>query len=243
VGGLRTRGLLEGMARLGYAVVNVAERDLALGYDEFARQTKGLSIRFISTNIVRQDRREPVFEPYAILEIERASGSSPLRVGVLGVTRFSPVWLKQGPSGSTLATAPPLDMVRRFIDEVRAKSDVVVLLAAISNLDAHRIAREVPGLDFVFGAYGGVVSTVEEVEGSTRIIYTGNQGQRLGETRVYLGPAGAAVRSDSFLHHLSARYPEDESLRAFVEEVLSRAKVATSPGQEPARPAGPGTSR
>ncbi len=227
------------MDKLGYAVANVGERDLALGYEEFRKKTAGIGIRFVSSNVVRQDSREPVFEPHAILDVPRGAGKPPLRVGVLGVTRYSPVWLKQGPDGSSLVIAPPLDMVRRYLPEIRPECDVVVLLAALSNADAHRIAREVPGLDLVLGSYGGVVSTVEEIEGSTRIVYTGNQGQRVGETRIYLGssrPQGP-LSSDSYIHHLSARYPDDESFRAFVQEALARAKPASA--SEPQAPGSP----
>lgn len=233
VGDLRTRALLEAMDKLGYAVANVGERDLALGFEEFRKKTAGIGIRFVSSNIVRQDTREPVFEPHAIVDVPRGAGKPPLRVGVLGVTRYSPVWLKQGPDGSSLVLAQPLDMVRKYLPEIRPRCDVAVLLAALSNMDAHRIAKEVPGLDFVFGSYGGIVSTVEEIEGGTRIVYTGNQGQRVGETRVYLGSPrqDEPLRSDSYIHHLSSRYPDDESLRAFVQEVSAKAKSAS--GGEP----------
>ncbi len=215
--------------KLGCAVANVGDRDLTLGYEEFEKRTRGLPLRFVSTNIVRQDTREPVFEPYAILEAPRGGDGPPLKVGVFGVVRFSPVWLKQGPEGSSLVIAQPLEMLRRYLDEVRAKSDLVVVLAAASNMDAHRIAKEVPGLDFVFGAYGGAVNTVEESEGTTRVFYTGNQGKNLGETRVYLatGASGREVRSDTYFHVLTAKYPDDPELRAFVEDALAKAKAAT----------------
>jgi hypothetical protein len=41
-GDLRTATLLQAMKRLGYKAINVAERDLMLGYDDFIERTKGL---------------------------------------------------------------------------------------------------------------------------------------------------------------------------------------------------------
>ena len=38
------------------------------------------------------------------------------------------------------------------------KVDIVVVLAAMHMQDAKRVAEEVPGIDYVFGAYGGMYS-------------------------------------------------------------------------------------
>lgn len=211
----RTRALLEGMVKLGYRVVNLAERDLSLGYAAFEESSKGLSLSFISTNIVKQGTTEPVFPPYEIVEVDTPAGK--VRVGVLGVVRYSPVWQKAGPPGTNLATAPPALMVKRYLPEVRAKSDVVVLLAAVHRDDAGEIARTLPGIDFVFGAYGGVYNAFEEREGPTEILYTGNQGKRVGETRVFLGSDRKVASSESYLHFLTSRYPDDSDMRAWVD--------------------------
>jgi 2',3'-cyclic-nucleotide 2'-phosphodiesterase (5'-nucleotidase family) len=129
----------------------------------------------LSTNIVKQGTKDPVFTPFTIIEVKGTSGK-PVRVGVLGVDRFSPVW--QGRScGTNLAMAPPADMIANYLPEVRAKSDVVVLLAAISKEDARDLAKRFTDLDLILGAYGGIYNTVEESEGRVGIYYTGNQGR------------------------------------------------------------------
>ena len=90
-GDLRTATLLLSMKDLGYKAINIGERDLTLGYDDFVKRTAGLGMKFLSTNIVKQGTKEPVFPPYAIIEVKGTSGKT-VRVGVLGVDRYSPVW-------------------------------------------------------------------------------------------------------------------------------------------------------
>ena len=143
VGDLRTATLLQSMKALGYKAINVGERDLTLGYDDFVKRTEGLGLKFISTNIVKQGTKEPIFQPYVVFEVKGASGK-PVRVGVLGVDRYSPVWQKAGPAGTNLGMAAPADMIATYLPELRAKSDVVVLLAALSKEDAHDLASGSP---------------------------------------------------------------------------------------------------
>jgi 2',3'-cyclic-nucleotide 2'-phosphodiesterase (5'-nucleotidase family) len=211
----RTRVLLDGMVKLGYRVVNVSERDLALGYDEFRKNVDGTGLKFVSANIVRQGTTERVFPPYEVLEVPTAKGK-PLRVGIVGVTRFSPVWQKAGPSGTNLGLAPPAEMLAAILPEVRAKADVVVLLAALNREDAARLSRDLPGIDFVFGAYGGIYDTSFRKDGAPPVLFTGNQGRYTGEVRVFLDPARKVSDVQLYLHHLVARYPENPEMLAWV---------------------------
>ncbi len=236
VGDLRTAALLASMKSLGYRAINVGERDLNLGYDDFVKRTSALGLTFISTNIVKQGTKEPVFPPYTVFEVKGTSGK-PVRVGVLGVDRYSPVWQKAGPAGTNLGMAAPADMIATYLPEVRAKSDVVVLLAALPKIDASELAKRFTELDVVVGAYGGVYNAVEEFEGRVGIFYTGNQGKRIGETRINLDAKMRVVETTSYLHFLTVRYPEDKAMQDALAEVL--AKLPKPEGQKKgAAPAG-----
>jgi 2',3'-cyclic-nucleotide 2'-phosphodiesterase (5'-nucleotidase family) len=222
-GDLRTATLLESMKKLGYKAVNIGERDLNLGYDDFIKRTKGLPMSFISTNIVKQGTKEPVFSPFAVVDVKGTSGER-VRVGVLGVDRYSPVWQKAGPSETNLAMASPADMIATYLPEVRAKSDVIVLLAALSKEDAHELAKQFPDIDLVLGAYGGIISTVEETEGRARIYYTGNQGKRIGESRITLDAKRRVADVTSYLHFLTAHYPEDKAMQDSIAAIVAKTK-------------------
>ncbi|MBZ5639417.1 MAG: hypothetical protein LAO51_11780 [Acidobacteriia bacterium] len=232
-GDAKTTALLEGMGRLGYSAAGVAERDLVLGYDELAKKTHGVPFDFVSTNLVRKGSSDPVFKPYVIVEARRGGGKPPVRVGVMSVVRYNPVFLKAGPAGSNLAIAQPAERVRRYLPEVRKASDVVVLLGELSGFDARQVVRDVPGIDFVFGAYGGTASGNEEVEGSTRIVYTGNQGKRIGETRAFLDAQNRVVSEESYLYFLTGRYPDDPDMLHWVQAALAKAKPASAGAAPP----------
>src|SRR4029077_15362603 len=83
-GDLRTATLLQTMKKLGYRAVNVGERDLNFGYDDFVKRTGALGLKFLSTNIVKQGTKDRIFPPYTVVEAKGTSGKK-VRIGVLGV--------------------------------------------------------------------------------------------------------------------------------------------------------------
>jgi 2',3'-cyclic-nucleotide 2'-phosphodiesterase (5'-nucleotidase family) len=242
VGDLRTGALLQSMKTLGYKAINIGERDLMLGYDDFVARTQGLGMTFLSTNIVKQGTKDPVFPPYTVVEVKGTSGK-PVRVGVLGVDRYNPIWQKAGPTGTNLGLASPADMIARYLPEVRGKSDIVVLLTSLSKEDAHDLAKRFTDLDLVVGAYAGVYSTVEELEGPVRIVYTGNQGKRFGESRVTLDAKRRVADVTSYMHFLTVRYPTDkqmeDSIAAVAAKTKKSAEAADPAAQKQAATAGP----
>jgi len=235
-GDVKTRSLLEAMGRIGYAAVNVGERELLMGYDAFMEKTAGASVPLVSTNVVRKDTKEPVFKPYVLIEAKRGGGRPAFQIGVLGVVRFNPLFLKSGPDNSSMVIASPKEMVRRYLPEVRRRANVVVLLAAIHQDDARLLARDVPGIDFILGAYGGFTSTGDSPEGTTTILYAGNQGKELGETRLFFDGSTKA-RAVSYMHHLSARYPDDERMLDFTNVVAARLNAQTAARRQAAEEA------
>jgi len=217
-GEIRTAALLDAMVKLGYKAANVGDRDLTLGYEEFQKKVKGLDLAFVSTNIVKEGTTETVFPPYTVVEVKGASGK-PVRIGVLGLLRYSPVWQKAGPAGTNLAVAQPAEMLRRVLPEVSAKSDLVVVLASLSKEDAHELAKQFQDIDLLLGTYGGIYNTVEENEGRVRIYYSGNQGKRIGESRITFDAKRNVADVTTYMHFLTARYPDDKAMHETVAAV------------------------
>jgi hypothetical protein len=226
-GTLQTKILVEAMDRLSYDVVNVGERDVRLGYDNLQKFVGEADFRIVSANFVRAADRSPIFDQHAVVEVPRAAGK-PLRIGVTGAVRFNSLFKEPGPAGSEMVIVHPTEAVRAQVEKLRGKNvDVVVLLAAMPIEDASRIAADVPGIDFVFGAFGARVTPNAERVGTTELLYLDNRGQRMGETRVFLGE-DRSVSSETTLHQLSRLYPEDRAMAEFVGSKLGEARAAAA---------------
>jgi len=228
-GDVRTRTLLESMVKLGYGAVGIGERDLDLGYDDFKKKIEGIDMPFVSTNIVTQGTTEPVFPPYAIVEADGRHGK--VRIGVLSVVRYNPLWQKAGPAGTNLAIASPQAMIERYVPDLRGKADVIVLLAGIPKVDAPDLARSLTGVDLMLDAYGGEFSTVQEKAGSTPLVYLGNQGKRVAENRILLDGSKHPADIVTYMHFLTSAYPDDPATKTLVDGI--NAKNSPTPADAP----------
>lgn len=218
-GDVHTRTLLAGMERMGYAAVNVGERDIKMGTPHLAERTAHVDLPFVSANIVRQDSKRPVYAPHAVVEARSADGTRRVRVGVIGVARHNPVLVKAGPDGSNVILEHPAERVRAEVAALRGQSvELVVLLAALHKDDARRMLRDVPGVDVLIGSYGGALTPLAEKEGETFMLYSGNQGKNLGETRVFLGPGPKIQHQITLMHYLTAEYPAIPMMQQFVDD-------------------------
>jgi hypothetical protein len=224
LGDLKTGALLEAMQMLDYGVVNVGERDVKHGYAKFAERVGETQLNFVSANIIDKATGEPIFEPHVVVEAAASDGGRKLRIGVIGVVRFNPIFQEAGPGESVMAIAHPKERIEAELAKLKQQEvDMVLLLAALHHDDAVRIVNEVEGIDFVVGSYGGYYTTRSEQVGQTWLLYSGNQGKRVGDTRVFLAPDGGVTDQRTRLHLLSSRYPSDDGMLAF--RVAAREKA------------------
>jgi hypothetical protein len=227
MGDIKTRALLEGMQRIGYHVVNIGERDVRMGYDSFVNRTKDSTLPFISANLVRQDTGERIWPGHAVVELATPDGGKQFKIGVIGVARLNAMFMKPGPDGSNMILASPVESVKREMAELKQKNvDIVVLLTALHKNDARKICDAVSGIDFVVGAYGGAYTIEPERFGDTWVAYSGNQGKRLGETRVFFDSDGEIFGSQTYMHFLTKVYPDNQEMLDFVGSVLSEKESA-----------------
>lgn len=225
LGDVKTQALVEGMNRLGYHVANVGERELKTGWEDFVARTEDAAFPLISANIVREDTGKPVLPPHHVVTLTDADGTE-RRVGVIGVARYNPVFLKTGPDDSNLVMAQPVDRVREEVRALEKKGvDLIVLLAAMHKQDVRAVLREVPGIAVAIGSYGGVFTAAEEREGESLIVYSGNQGKRVGETRLFLDEAWKVERASTAMHFLTRQYPHDQEMLDYVNAVPADASA------------------
>jgi len=236
-GDAKTATLLEAMDRLGYEVVNVGERDIRMGYPEFARRTENAPFQFISANIVDRKTEKPIFPPHTVIDAVSPDGSRKLRVGVVGVVRYNPIFLKAGRDEGNIVIAHPTARVKAEVAALQEKDvDMIVLLAALHKEDAKRIVAEVPEIDFVLGSYGGQFTANEERIGDTTLLFCGNRGQRIGEVRVFTDEqdgSTAVAERQLMLHLLTRDYPHDQEMLDFVNASQTKSGAA-APAAAPA---------
>ena len=139
-------GRLMGMMK--YDAINVADRDLDEGVARLDSLARAHGLPLISASLLRSDTKQPAFPPYVIRKAGKA------RVGILGVTPPEVFALVPESRSKSLAFAGVDEALKRWLPEVRKRSDLVVLLGKLTEEEALRVRRTYPEVDIVVRGTG-----------------------------------------------------------------------------------------
>ncbi len=222
-GRVKTHNLIEGMGMIGYDVINLGERELALGIAEFRKLTENSHLNFINANIVYRDTGEPFVPPHLVKEYTAASGRT-VKVGFLGLNSLNSSFAKETPEGRVLVMRDPAATARKYVPALKDKVDLLVLLGNLSQRDLGTVLGAAPGIHVALLSYGARLSTngmIEQVEG-VPTFYGGDQGKRLAEVRITFPQITSAPGFYISPITLTKRYPEDPALQALIDRTVAK---------------------
>jgi len=242
-GRIKTENLLEGMQRLGYDVINLGERELAGGVAQFRELTGKLKLAFINANFVYRDNGESLFAPYVIREYKTASGRS-LKVGFLGLDALNTAFTKEAPGGRAVVMRDPVDAAKMHVPALRPRVDLLVLLANLSLRDLTTVLSSVKGVDLALVSYGARLSESGKLESlsGVPVLYSGDQGKRMGEVRLSLGKKAAPPAMQSHQIFLTRRYPSEPAMQALVDKAILRVNEVNKQAAERLAAAAPAST-
>jgi hypothetical protein len=230
-----SRFVVEALEQLGSDAVHTTAGDLRrlVRLAERGELPKELRADYVATNL--ETRSGPfAAKPYAIRTVVAASGGERARVGILAVAGEA-VSTSGGP-----ATLPAADALRRYLPEVEAQSDLVVVLARAGDAELTRLARQFPGIDVICnGSPSGEGREFPKI-GTTVIVEGAHGGVALGMLEIAWDASGRIESSRNVLVPLPPQVPEDPRLSeigrkahdasmAFQEEEARRAPPVVMP--------------
>ncbi len=187
--------MLKGFSKYKLDAANISYRDLRYGSVMFAKDKYDARIKetpmideMVSANLIPAKDLDKVNapKPYIIREIsgKRFGSKSSVKVGFIGLTQ-------PGPGEKTgFVISEPLEKIKQVLPEVRAKVDIVVVLAYLPLELSRKMAQDNPGIDVIIAANAMPQPPTAQREGKTVIVYSVNQSKSLGELRLYLDAEG-----------------------------------------------------
>ncbi|MFQ5702270.1 MAG: multiheme c-type cytochrome [Acidobacteriota bacterium] len=222
-GRVKTQNLIDGMSMIGYASVNVGERELAEGIDSFREKIRETGLPVTSASFIYRDTSEPVFSPFALRTYTLASGRE-AKVAFIGVDALNSAFARPADGSRVTIMRGPAEALGLVLPIVRPLADMVVLLANLSLRDLTNTLDANPGVDLALVNYGPRLSPggrLEEVAG-VPVLYAGDQGKRMGEVRVFFDEKQGRPRLEAHHVWLTRRYPADEKLQALIDRTIQK---------------------
>jgi 2',3'-cyclic-nucleotide 2'-phosphodiesterase (5'-nucleotidase family) len=151
-------------------------------------------------------------KPYSIQTLRPSEGNEEVHVGVLAVSPPG----REELHGARLLS--PEEAIERYLPEVDAKSDIVILLARMSGDQLVRLARMYPGIDIIInGSSTGEGQEYPKV-GDTVIVEASKQGESLGTLEVEWDAEGHITKSVNQPIPLPPMITDSPQLAAIVDQ-------------------------
>jgi 2',3'-cyclic-nucleotide 2'-phosphodiesterase (5'-nucleotidase family) len=225
----RGAAMVEAMNVMGYDAQALGNHDFDWGQDVLRARASEAHFPFLAANVVDDATGGvlPFAKPYIVKDLGIA------KIGIIGIANPSTPAINKPANVKGLRFLPAADAVRKYLPEVRAQADVIVLLTHISQHGVDedvQLARDVPGIDLIVSGHSHTALQNPVRESATTIVQAGSYSQYLGQVRMEFDPATrhARVTGAGLLPVVGGKLPPDPAVAKIVETRAAEAKTVTS---------------
>jgi 2',3'-cyclic-nucleotide 2'-phosphodiesterase (5'-nucleotidase family) len=172
--------LMQTMAHMGYAAMNVGLNDLAMGLEPLRKVAKAHKIPLLSANLYDKVGK-PAFQRTLIVD------KGVLKIGVFGLITRTPPELGKFVIDQGLEIRDPIAEAKSAVQELQARGvDLIVVASQLSRQEAEAVMEHVPGITLVLGSSGMELSMQLTAMGPGFFVDPFTKGKYIGEVVVHV---------------------------------------------------------
>lgn len=210
----RGAGTLRMMDALGYDFMALGNHD----YEYTAARTRALqdSVRFpmrAANAIERSTGRPFLGDPTLVREV------GGIRVGLLALTYHNTSETGRKEDTRELQFISGIEAARRWVPELRRRSDIVVVVSHQGTVVDSLLASQVPGVDIIVGGHSHDRIQPPRRIGSTWVVQALSDATALGELTVNVRDGRVAGVEGRVIELYADRHPEDPRLARMLDSM------------------------
>lgn len=214
--GLLSKGEVQvaAMNQLAYDGMTLGSGDFVIGWDLLQKRMAEAKFPILSANVVLSDTGALIGRPYFIKELTPEH-----KVAVIGLTDPYVMTLTQAVNGPEVRVLDTTETLRRYVAEVSAQADIIVLLSHLGLDEDQILANQFPEIDIIIGGQSGhqLDPPIRPQPGGPVIAQAGSLGQRLGLARLDFDARGNLIGWDGQLIFLTPEVPEDPAIAQLLQ--------------------------
>lgn len=195
------RVMVEGMNLARYDAMAVGRMDALKGLEVLQARAAEAEFALLSANLVNPETQVLLFEPYTIIERGGA------RIGIIGISDEDVVQMPL--MASSAAYLDATEATQRYVAELRAQVDVLIVLSRLGLGENQALAAAVPGINVIVGGKTRRVMNAPVRVGDTLITEMAYDGERGGKLTAFIGADGAPYDYAQAVIDLTEAYPDD----------------------------------
>lgn len=199
---------------MGTNVINVSERELALGMDAFKSAKQAANFKLVSANI--RSNGSLIADDYVI---ENVKGARVAFVGLCGTKEIMRIDSSKLPSGITIDD--PMSAARRLLPELKDKADMVLVLSTCGDQVDSALAKEFTMISAIIG--GRSFRANEDapwVIGDTRVVRAQRDGRTIGRLDFQFGKDAKIAKVEAKRINMETTDPSDDGMLSLIREKI-----------------------
>lgn len=215
----RSRAMMEGVSKLGVEIMNLIPAD-ARELQQLGLAGKLKQPQFVSANVFGPGRK-PIAPPYLV---RRGAGGA--RIVFIGLSEV------RGHETFGYTVEDAQETLKKLLPQVGQASDLVVVLAYMSNRDVVNIAANLSGIDVMVTAYEEQFAVAPYQIGQAWILQAQYEGRFVGEAGLQWSPGKQMERiAPHKIVGLDSSFADDPEMAALVARVKPAATAAAGDGK------------
>ncbi len=200
--------ILRAYAAMNYDALNIGQHEAEFTAAQLHSIKTASNAPILSANLLDKKSGAPIFDSWRV--VQRGA----YRIGVIGV--LDPRGLEQT-LGDGLAVGDMESAIDRCLDEMRGKTDIIVLLAFTDEATLSKLAREYFECQVILG--GNVSQPAQQLITANRslVYYVTNESRALGILRLQLSKGAPVQVTGNEIRLLHDTIPQDSSIRDMVQ--------------------------
>jgi len=203
------------LGEVGVDAVVMGNHDLDFGQDTFREFLRQARFPVLAANLQAEPEPFPV-QPFVVLHPEAGP-----RVAVLGLVTDELTTTTHPRNTAGVSVADPVASARRWVPELAARSDLVVVLSHLGIAGDRQIAREVAQVDLVVGGHNHHLYQAPVVENGVPILQAGDRSRFLGRLDLTVANGHAEIERYRLIP-VDASAPEDPRVAEEAQSLAAR---------------------
>lgn len=162
--------ILKSFDLMGYHAIGIGDDDLSLGKKFLIDLSKKSNVTFLSSNVMDEDSKKPLFQRYVIKEVNG------LKIGIFALLSLNVFLGPSDPRKKGLDIRDPVETAQEMVGELGPQTDLIVLLSHLGYPKDVEFAQKISGIHLIIGSHTGIHLSNPPVIKNTIIFQTSSKG-------------------------------------------------------------------
>lgn len=201
--------IVESFNIMGYDALGIGDDDLTLGKEFLLEISRKASFPLLCSNLLDEASGKNLFHTSLIKEMNG------LRIGLFSLLSSDFFTNPSDPRKKGLNFRSPFETAKAMVEELKPKTDFIILLSHLGYQNDIRMAQTVPGIHLILGAHTGINLPYPPVIKNVIILQTASRGMFGGKLHLLF------YNKDPIFYNSATRMSLENSINRYKERLNS----------------------